>query len=98
MHWHHYLGLVFGLTTLMWVFSGPLSMVGSVGALARRRRAISACASRAGPIDAADRSAARIRAAVAAFRPRMVWDVVVITFSLGGLFLSVTTLMPACAA
>ncbi len=24
--WHHFLGLVFGLTTLMWVFSGMLSM------------------------------------------------------------------------
>jgi hypothetical protein len=26
MHWHHYAGLVFGLTTLTWVFSGLLSM------------------------------------------------------------------------
>jgi hypothetical protein len=26
MHWHHYAGLLFGLTTLTWVFSGLLSM------------------------------------------------------------------------
>src|SRR5918993_1959550 len=26
MRWHHYLGLIFGVTTLLWVFSGLLSM------------------------------------------------------------------------
>ena len=26
MRWHHYLGLLFGFTTMMWVFSGLLSM------------------------------------------------------------------------
>jgi hypothetical protein len=26
MHWHHYAGLIFGLTTFTWIFSGLLSM------------------------------------------------------------------------
>ena len=80
MRWHHYLGLVFGLTTLMWVFSGLLSMdpfSWSPGTTPTRDQRLRLSG---GPIDAADLSAARIRAAVAAFRPRLVKELDLVRF------------------
>ena len=47
MRWHHYLGLIFGFTTMMFVFSGMLSMDPWYGTRARPRRAINASGWRA---------------------------------------------------
>jgi hypothetical protein len=63
MRWHHYAGLVFGLTTFTWTFSGLLSMDpwdwhGGNGATAAQRQAV------AGESASLDRlSAAELRAA-----------------------------------
>ena len=71
IRWHHYLGLVFGVATLMWVFSGLLSMdpwswsPGTAPTREQRERFSG------GPIVAADLTVDRIRRAVAAFVPRM---------------------------
>ena len=69
MRWHHYAGLLFGVTTLTWVFSGLLSMdpwdwhPGTAPTRDQRARV-------AGlePV-AEDQSADRIRKAIAAFSP-----------------------------
>ena len=69
MRWHHYAGLLFGLTTLTWVFSGLLSMdpwdwhPGTAPTRDQRAR-VSGTAART-----EDLSADRIRTAVAAFAP-----------------------------
>lgn len=71
IRWHHYLGLVFGVTTMMWVFSGLLSMdpwswsPGTAPTRDQRERLAG------GSIAAADVPVARIQQAVAAFRPRL---------------------------
>jgi hypothetical protein len=71
IRWHHYLGLIFGAATMMWVFSGMLSMdpwSWSPGtAPTRAQRDLFA----GGPIVAADLTVERLRAAVAAFLPRL---------------------------
>ena len=80
MRWHHYLGLVFGITTLMWVFSGLLSMdpwSWSPGTTATRDQRLRLAG---GPIVAGDLSAARIRRAVEAFMPRMVKEIELVRF------------------
>jgi hypothetical protein len=80
MRWHHYLGLVFGLTTLMWVFSGLLSMDpwswSPSTAPTRDQRLLLA----GGPIVMSDLPAARIRGAIAAFTPRMAKEIEVVRF------------------
>ena len=80
MRWHHYLGLVFGITTLMWVFSGLLSMDPwnwSPGTAATRDQRLRLAG---GPIVASDLSAARLRRAIAAFMPRMIKEIEVVRF------------------
>ena len=68
MRWHHYAGLVFGLFTFTWIFSGGLSMDPwswhpGTGATAAQRRAVSGGALRLGPL-----TADGLRAAAAAVR------------------------------
>ena len=80
IRWHHYLGLVFGATTLMWVFSGMLSMdpwswSPSTAATREQRERLAG-----GPLDAADLPAGRIQRTVAAFLPRLPKEVELLKF------------------
>ena len=80
MRWHHYLGLVFGVTTLMWVFSGLLSMdpwAWSPGTAATRDQRLRLAG---GPLIGGDLTADRIRHAVQAFTPRMIKELELIRF------------------
>ncbi len=80
MRWHHYLGLAFGITTAMWVFSGLLSMdpwswsPPTTATPDQRLRLAD------GPIAAADLTAARLRRAVDAFRPRLAKEIEIVRF------------------
>lgn len=80
MRWHHYLGLIFGVTTLMWVFSGLLSMdpwawsPGTSATPDQQQRLAG------GPLIAADLTADRIRRAVAAYTPRMAKEIELVRF------------------
>jgi hypothetical protein len=80
IRWHHYVGLVFGVTTTMWVFSGMLSMdpwgwsPGTAPTREQRDRLAG------GPIDTGDLPVDRIRRAVSAFMPRMPKEVELIRF------------------
>src|SRR5688572_19838235 len=80
MRWHHYLGLIFGVATLMWVFSGLLSMDpwswSPSTAPTRDQRLLLA----GGAIVVADLPAARIRRAVEAFAPRMAKEIELVRF------------------
>ena len=70
MRWHHYSGLIFGATTMMWVFSGMLSMdpwgwsPGTAPTREQRERVSG------GPLVADGLSLDRVRRAIAAFAPR----------------------------
>jgi hypothetical protein len=80
MRWHHYLGLIFGVTTLTWVFSGLLSMdpwswSPSTSATREQRERLAG-----GPIVGAELTADRIRSAVAAYRPRMPKEIELVKF------------------
>ena len=71
IRWHHYLGLVFGLTTTMWVFSGMLSMdpwswSPSTAATRDQRDRLAG-----GSLDAADLPLAQVHRAIGAFMPRL---------------------------
>ena len=80
MRWHHYLGLIFGFTTLMWVFSGLLSMdpfSWSPATTATRDQRLRLAG---GSLATADVSAARIRGVVEAFRPRLVKEIEIVKF------------------
>jgi hypothetical protein len=80
MRWHHYLGLTFGMTTMMWVFSGLLSMdpwSWSPGTSATREQRVRLAG---GPLSTADLSAERIRQVVEAFRPRMAKEIEIVRF------------------
>jgi hypothetical protein len=71
MRWHHYAGLVFGVVTTTWIFSGLLSMDPwdwhpSTAPTREQRSRVSG-----GPIAAADLSLERIRRVVAAFLPNL---------------------------
>lgn len=80
MRWHHYLGLIFGFTTMMFVFSGMLSMdpwnwhPGTAPTRDQRERLAG------GAIAAGDLPAAVIRRAVEAYAPRMVKELDVVRF------------------
>jgi hypothetical protein len=80
MRWHHYLGLAFGVTTLLWVFSGLLSMEpwrwSPDTAPTRDQRLRLA----GGAISTADLPAARIRRALEAYRPRLVKEIEIVRF------------------
>lgn len=80
MRWHHYLGLIFGVTTLMWVFSGLLSMdpwawSPETSATPDQRQRLAG-----GPLLAADLTAGRIRRAVEAYARRMAKEIEVVRF------------------
>lgn len=80
MRWHHYLGLIFGVTTLLWVFSGLLSMdpwAWSPGTSATRDQRLRLAG---GPLLGADLTVDRIRRAVEAFAPRMAKEVELVRF------------------
>lgn len=80
MRWHHYLGLIFGITTLTWVFSGLLSMdpwswsPPTTATSAQRLRLAG------GPMSNGDLTAARIRRVVEAFRPRLAKEIDIVRF------------------
>jgi hypothetical protein len=80
IRWHHYLGLVFGAVTMMWVFSGLLSMdpwswspATSPTRDQRERLA-------GGPVRAGDLPVERIQRAVAAFIPRLPKEIELLRF------------------
>jgi hypothetical protein len=80
MRWHHYLGLIFGVVTLTWVFSGLLSMDPwdwhpSTAPTRDQRQLVAG-----GPMAASDLSAGRLQRAVAAFLPRMVKETEIVRF------------------
>ena len=80
MRWHHYLGLIFGLTTLMWVFSGLLSMDPwnwSPGTSPTREHRLRLAD---GAMVTTDLSAAGIRSVIQAFRPRMPKELDIVRF------------------
>jgi hypothetical protein len=87
MRWHHYLGLVFGTATLMWVFSGMLSMDpwnwSPTTAPTRAQRDLLA----GGAIVADDLTVERIRGAIAAFMPRLPKEIELLRFR-GGYYAS----------
>jgi hypothetical protein len=80
IRWHHYLGLVFGVTAMTWVFSGMLSMdpwgwsPGTAPTREQRERLAG------GPIAADDLGVDRVRRAVAAFMPRMPKEIELLRF------------------
>jgi hypothetical protein len=80
MRWHHYLGLIFGITTTMWVFSGLLSMDpwnwSPSTAPTREQRLRLAGGAMAG----ADLPVDRIRRAVDAFKPKMAKEIEIVKF------------------
>lgn len=80
MRWHHYLGLLFGAATLMWVFSGLLSMDPwnwSPGTAPTRDQQLRLAG---GAMSAGDLQGARIRRALDAFKPRLVKEVEIVRF------------------
>ena len=80
MRWHHYAGLLFGITTLTWVFSGLLSMdpwdwhPGTAPTRDQRARVSGALPS------TEDLSADRIRKAIAAFSPEWPKEIELVRF------------------
>lgn len=80
MRWHHYAGLIFGAATMMWVFSGMLSMdpwnwqPGTAPTREQRERVAG------GSISADELTVDRIRAAVAAFAPRRPKEIAFVKF------------------
>jgi hypothetical protein len=80
MRWHHYLGLIFGATTTMWVFSGLLSMDPwnwSPSTTPTREQQLRLAG---GAIAAPDLTLERVRRAVEAFKPRMAKEIEVVRF------------------
>ncbi len=80
MRWHHYLGLIFGFTTMMFIFSGMLSMdpwswhPGTAPTRDQRERLAG------GPLVTADLPAAAVRRALEAYAPRVPKEIDVIRF------------------
>lgn len=80
MRWHHYAGLVFGATTITWIFSGLLSMDPwdwSPGTTPTRaqREAVSQ-----GPIRLGDVPLEKLRPALAAYAPAMPKEIELVRF------------------
>lgn len=80
MRWHHYAGLIFGVTTITWVFSGLLSMSPwdwspSTAPTRAQREAVSH-----GPLRPADVSLASLQQAMAAFGPAMPREIEMVRF------------------
>ncbi len=80
MRWHHYLGLIFGVTTMMFVFSGLLSMdpwdwhPGTAPTRDQRERLAG------GPFTAGDLSVPVLRRALEGYVPRLPKEVELIRF------------------
>jgi len=80
MRWHHYAGLVFGVTTMMWVFSGLLSMdpwdwhPGTAPTRDQRQRVSG------GALSVNDLPIENIRQAVAAFAPGLPKEIELVRF------------------
>jgi hypothetical protein len=80
MRWHHYAGLIFGLTTITWIFSGLLSMDPwdwhpSIAPTRAQRDAVSQ-----GPMQPADIPLDTLRAALAGFAPTIPKEVEIVRF------------------
>jgi hypothetical protein len=80
MRWHHYAGLVFGLATTTWIFSGLLSMDPwdwhpSTAPTRDQRARVSG-----GPIAGADLTIDRVRNAVSGFAPQLPKEVEFVRF------------------
>ena len=80
MRWHHYAGLIFGVVTTTWIFSGLLSMDPwdwhpSTAPTLEQRQRVSA-----GPIAGADLTVDRLKAAVSGFAPQLPKEVEVVRF------------------
>jgi hypothetical protein len=80
MRWHHYAGLIFGVVTTTWIFSGLLSMdpwdwhpSTSPTREARQRVA-------GGPFDINELTAARLQIAIHAFAPQLPREVEIVRF------------------
>jgi hypothetical protein len=80
MRWHHYAGLIFGVVTTTWIFSGLLSMDPwdwhPTTAPTREQRSRVA----GGPLVAGDLTAARVRRVVEAFSPNLPKEVEIVRF------------------
>jgi hypothetical protein len=80
MRWHHYAGLIFGLATTTWIFSGLLSMDPwdwhPSTAPTREQRARVA----GGPIAIGDLSVERLRRVIGAFAPTLPKEVEIVRF------------------
>lgn len=80
MRWHHYAGLIFGVVTTTWIFSGLLSMdpwdwhPGTSPTWEQRARVAG------GPIDLGDLSVSRVQAALKGFAPSLPKEVEIIRF------------------
>ena len=80
MRWHHYLGLIFGVTTLLWVFSGLLSMdpwAWSPDTTPTRDQRLRLAG---GAISLSELSGARIKRALEAFTPRPAKEIEIVRF------------------
>lgn len=80
MRWHHYAGLVFGVVTTTWIFSGLLSMDPwdwhpSTSPTRDQRTRVAG-----GPINVADLTVDRVQAALRAFAPSVPKEVEIIRF------------------
>ena len=80
MRWHHYAGLIFGVATTTWVFSGLLSMdpwAWHPSTAPTRDQRIRVAG---GPLDLDDLSVSRVQRAVQAFRPRLEKEIEILRF------------------
>ena len=80
MRWHHYAGLIFGLVTTTWIFSGLLSMDPwdwhpSTSPTREQRQRVAG-----GPIDVNDLTVARLQTVVHAFAPDLPKEVEIVRF------------------
>jgi len=80
MRWHHYAGLIFGVATTTWIFSGLLSMDPwdwhpSTAPTRDQRSRVAG-----GPLDLNDLTVARVQRVVQAFRPSLQKELEIIRF------------------
>jgi hypothetical protein len=80
MRWHHYAGLIFGIVTTTWIFSGLLSMDPwdwhpSTAPTREARQRVSG-----GPIDINELTVARLQTVIHAFVPELPKEVEVVRF------------------
>lgn len=80
MRWHHYAGLIFGVVTTTWIFSGLLSMDPwdwhpSTAPTREQRSRVAG-----GPIELADLTVARVQSALKGFAPGFPKEVEIVRF------------------